>query len=160
MDGDQWADAISATSPAALAAALGEADFVVCALPHTAQTVGTFGAAEFEAMKPTAVFVNVGRGSNVDEPALIAALRGGRIAAAALDVVSQEPLPADAELWSLGDDKLICPGRRGRLSAISVFLCKSVLYGAFVWARRALNSQKRRFPARADPDSKKFTAAT
>jgi hypothetical protein len=39
---------------------------------------------------------------------------------------------------------------RGWLSALSVFLCKSVLYGAFVWARRALNNQKRRFPARAD----------
>jgi hypothetical protein len=37
----------------------------------------------------------------------------------------------------------------GRLSALSGFLCKYVLYGAFVWARRALNSQKRRFPARA-----------
>ena len=42
-----------------------------------------------------------------------------------------------------------CPGRRRRLSAISVFLCKSVLYGPFVWARRALKHQKRRFPARA-----------
>jgi ankyrin repeat protein len=47
------------------------------------------------------------------------------------------------------------PGRRsaraarGRLSALGVFLCKSVFYGAFVWARRALNSQERRFPARA-----------
>ena len=43
----------------------------------------------------------------------------------------------------------ICPGRRGRLSALCVFLCKSVLYGAFVWARRALNGQNCRFPARA-----------
>ena len=43
----------------------------------------------------------------------------------------------------------LCPGPPGRLSALSVFLCKSVLYGVFVWARRALNSQKRRFPARA-----------
>jgi ABC-type cobalamin/Fe3+-siderophores transport system ATPase subunit len=42
-----------------------------------------------------------------------------------------------------------CPGRWGRLSAIRIFLCKSVLYGAFVWARRALKHQKRRFPARA-----------
>jgi hypothetical protein len=42
------------------------------------------------------------------------------------------------------------PGRPGRLSALSVSLCKSVFYGAFVWARRALKSQKRRFPARAD----------
>jgi hypothetical protein len=41
------------------------------------------------------------------------------------------------------------PGPPGRLSALSVSLCKSVFYGAFVWARRALNSQKRRFPARA-----------
>ena len=39
--------------------------------------------------------------------------------------------------------------RRGRLIGLSVFLCKSVLYGAFVWACRALNSQKRRFPAGA-----------
>jgi hypothetical protein len=41
-----------------------------------------------------------------------------------------------------------CPGPPGRLSALSVFLCKSVLYGAFVWARRAHKHQKRRFPAR------------
>jgi hypothetical protein len=40
-----------------------------------------------------------------------------------------------------------CPGRRGRLSAISVLLCKYFLYGAFVWARRALKHQKHRFPA-------------
>jgi hypothetical protein len=51
-------------------------------------------------------------------------------------------------------DATECPGRRGRLSAIGVFLCKSVLYGACVWARRALAwHQNRRFPARAaDPD--------
>ena len=42
-----------------------------------------------------------------------------------------------------------CPGRPGRLSGLSVFHSKSVLYGAFVWARRALNDPKRRFPARA-----------
>ena len=40
--------------------------------------------------------------------------------------------------------------QRGRLSALSVFLCKFVLYGVFVWARRALNSRKRWFPARAE----------
>ena len=42
-----------------------------------------------------------------------------------------------------------CPHPPGRLSALSIFLCKSVFYGAFVWARRTLNRQKRRFPARA-----------
>jgi hypothetical protein len=45
---------------------------------------------------------------------------------------------------------VICPGPPGRLSPLSVFLCKSVLYGAFVWARRALKHQKRWVPARAD----------
>ena len=44
-----------------------------------------------------------------------------------------------------------CPGHPGRLSALSVFHIKSVLYGVFVWAREVLNSQKRRFPARAVP---------
>ena len=41
-----------------------------------------------------------------------------------------------------GAEACCCPGRPGRLSALSVFLCKSVFYGVFVWARRALNSQK------------------
>ena len=45
-----------------------------------------------------------------------------------------------------------CPGPPGRLRALSVFLCESAFYGTFVWARRALNSQKRRFPARAVGD--------
>jgi hypothetical protein len=43
-----------------------------------------------------------------------------------------------------------CPGPRKRFSALSVSHCKSILYGVFVWVRRALNGQKRRFPARAD----------
>ena len=50
---------------------------------------------------------------------------------------------------SVDGTALTVRAQRGRLSAISVFLCKSVLYGAFVWARSALNSRKRRFPARA-----------
>jgi hypothetical protein len=53
------------------------------------------------------------------------------------------------ELYAPALRYVYCPGRRGRLSARSVFLCKSILYGAFVWARRALKHQKRRFPARA-----------
>ena len=47
-----------------------------------------------------------------------------------------------------GAEACCCPGRPGRLSALSVFLGKSVFYGVFVWARRALNSQKWRSPAR------------
>lgn len=81
--------------------ALPEADYVVVAAPLTAQTRGMFGAAQFERMKPDARFINVGRGPIVDEPALIEALRDGRIAGAALDVFSEEPLPEDSPLWEM-----------------------------------------------------------
>jgi hypothetical protein len=61
--------------------------------------------------------------------------------------------PMQIDTWNRDEMNLTgggpCPGPPGRLSALRVFLCKSVLYGAFVWARRALNSRKRRFPARA-----------
>ena len=59
------------------------------------------GAAEFAAMKPGALIVNVARGSIIDEAALIAALREGRIAGAGLDVVATEPMPAANPLWDM-----------------------------------------------------------
>ncbi|MDP8957979.1 MAG: D-2-hydroxyacid dehydrogenase [Actinomycetota bacterium] len=77
------------------------ADFVVVALPLTRETEGVFGAEEFRRMKSTARFINVGRGRLVDEWALVAALRSGEIAGAALDVFHQEPLPADHPLWDM-----------------------------------------------------------
>jgi phosphoglycerate dehydrogenase-like enzyme len=52
-------------------------------------------------MKPTAYIVNVARGEIIDEPALIAALKGGRLAGAGLDVNETEPLPADSPLWDM-----------------------------------------------------------
>jgi phosphoglycerate dehydrogenase-like enzyme len=54
----------------------------------------------FAAMKPTSLLINLARGGIVDEEALVEALRQKRIAGAALDVFSQEPLPADHPLWS------------------------------------------------------------
>ncbi|HSJ50482.1 MAG TPA: D-2-hydroxyacid dehydrogenase [Actinomycetota bacterium] len=84
-----------------LADACAWADVVVNVLPATAATMHAFDAAIFHAMGPTTRFVNVGRGSTVDEEALVDALREGRIAAAALDVFQREPLPSESPLWGL-----------------------------------------------------------
>jgi phosphoglycerate dehydrogenase-like enzyme len=80
---------------------LGEAHAVVVAAPLTAETRHLFGEQAFAAMKPGAVFVNMGRGPIVEEAALIEALRTGRIAAAGLDVFETEPLPSDSPLWDM-----------------------------------------------------------
>ncbi len=80
---------------------LERADWVVLAAPHTAATRGMIGATELARMKPGAVLINLGRGALVDEPALVAALRAGCIAGAALDVVRAEPLAADSPLWAM-----------------------------------------------------------
>ena len=61
------------------------------------------------AMKPTAYFINAGRGQTVDEAALLAVLRERRIAGAALDVFQTEPLPADSPFWNLPNVVLITP---------------------------------------------------
>ena len=78
---------------------LARCDAVVVSAPGTQETENLFDAAAFAAMKPGAVFCNVGRGSLVDEPALIDSLSSGHLGAAILDVTRQEPLPADDPLW-------------------------------------------------------------
>ena len=86
---------------AALPELLAWADYVVLALPLTSDTHGLLGAEQLAVMKPTARLINVGRGDLVDEPALIDALAGGRLAGAGLDVFSVEPLPAESPLWDM-----------------------------------------------------------
>lgn len=78
---------------------LSRADCVIDILPAAADTAGFFDEASFAAMKPGAIFINIGRGATVDETALLAALRD-RLAAAYLDVTSVEPLPPEHPLWS------------------------------------------------------------
>ncbi len=77
------------------------ADVVIAALPSTPATENFFNADKFRAMKKGALFINIARASVVDEAALIEALQNGPIAGAALDVFSQEPLPADNPLWDM-----------------------------------------------------------
>lgn len=85
---------------AALTDVLGAGRVVCAVLPSTPATAGLMGKAAFAAMRDGALFVNVGRGDLVDEVALRAALRRGRPGHAVLDVVRDEPLPADSPLWA------------------------------------------------------------
>ena len=79
--------------------ALPHAGYVVIAAPETADTRHLIGAAQIARMKPGARLINVGRGSLLDEAALIRALETGALGGAALDVTSVEPLPPDSPLW-------------------------------------------------------------
>ncbi len=87
-------------------------DFIVVTLPLTADTRGFLGARELGAAKPSACLINVGRGEVVDQNALIEALAGKRLAAAALDVMVPEPLPADHPLWDM-EDVILTPHSSG-----------------------------------------------
>jgi phosphoglycerate dehydrogenase-like enzyme len=86
--------------PGGLPELLGESDVVVLCAPSTPETRGMIDADALAAMKPGALFVNVGRGTMVDEPALVDALERGHLAAAVLDVTSEEPLPSEHPLWN------------------------------------------------------------
>jgi phosphoglycerate dehydrogenase-like enzyme len=87
--------------PDRLAELAGQADAMVVSLPLTEQTAGMIDRAVIERLPPSCIFVNVGRGGVVDEPALVEALQEGRIAGAVLDVFATEPLPQDSPLWDL-----------------------------------------------------------
>ncbi len=87
--------------PEALDTLLPQADFVILTVPHTPATEGFFGRTRFQKMKPSAFFINVGRGKTTRLNDLVAALKAGEIAGAGLDVLEQEPLPADHPLWTL-----------------------------------------------------------
>ena len=93
-------------------------DLVLCA-PLTPDTNGLIGAAELALLRSGAHVVNVGRGQLIDEPALIDALDMGRVGAAALDVFTVEPLPAESPLWS-HPNVLITPHTAGATDLAAV----------------------------------------
>lgn len=84
-----------------LGAVLAESDAVLLCLPDTPSTRGILGRDELAAARPGITVVNVGRGSSIDEPALIEALRSGQVGSAVLDVTATEPLPPESPLWNL-----------------------------------------------------------
>ncbi len=80
---------------------LAESDHLVLCLPLTDATAHIIGEEELGRMRRSAYLFNIGRGGLIDQEALIAALREGRIAGAGLDVTEPEPLPPDSPLWDL-----------------------------------------------------------
>jgi len=112
--------------PESLHELLGEAHYVVNALPLTAATRGLIGPAELRSMRRDAVLINIGRGGTLQTDALLAALREGTIAGAGLDVTDPEPLPPEHPLW-LSERVIITPhfsgGRPGYFEHVTeIFL--------------------------------------
>lgn len=105
---DEW------VAPDGLPKLLARSDVVVMCAPLTRETRAMFDAGAFGAMKPSAYFINVGRGGSVDEGALVSALKDGRIAGAAIDVFAQEPPPAHHPLYAL-DNVIVSPHVSGFL---------------------------------------------
>ena len=92
-----------------LATLLGESDVVTLHVTLTGETRGFIGARELASMKPASILINTSRGAVVDLEALCDALEANRIAAAALDVLPEEPPGEHARILSLGDRVLLCP---------------------------------------------------
>ena len=76
-------------------------DFIVNCLPSSPETHKIFSESQFKKMKPSAMFINVGRGESVDEPSLAKALEDKEILCAALDTTDPEPLDVNSPLWTL-----------------------------------------------------------
>jgi phosphoglycerate dehydrogenase-like enzyme len=100
----------------ALHTALRQADALVVTVPGIPGTIGMIDAAALACLPPGAALVNIGRGTVVDEAALIAALRTGHVGYAALDVTAVEPLPADSPLWDM-PNVLISPHSASTVAA-------------------------------------------
>ena len=97
--GDTDPDVDELFGPDGLDEMLARCDAVVLSAPHTPETIDLFDGERLGRLKPGVVLVNVGRGTIIDEAALVAALESGQVGAAVLDVTRQEPLPADSPLW-------------------------------------------------------------
>jgi len=87
-------------------------DYVVVTVPYTPETDNMIGAEQLVSIKDGALLIGISRGHIIDEEAMVAALKSGKLSAAALDVFAQEPLPEDSELWDI-ENLLITPHAAG-----------------------------------------------
>jgi phosphoglycerate dehydrogenase-like enzyme len=124
------------------------ADILVLTLPDTPDTRGLIGAAELEALG-RGWLVNVGRGSVVDEAALVEALASGKLAGAGLDVFEQEPLPPESPLWAM-PNVVVTPHNLGnstdyapRLAEIFAHNLSAYQGTAGWWVNRVVEGRRR-----------------
>lgn len=132
--------------PDELLAVLPKADVVVSTVPLTTETQHMMAQAAFDAMKKGAYFINIGRGGTVDQEALVAALQGGKLAGAGLDVFEEEPLSPDSPLWAM-DNVLLTPHASGATPqyherAFAIFLDNLQRYQAGAALRNVIDKSK------------------
>lgn len=127
-----------------LCPAIREGDFVSLHMPSTSSTRGMFSEAQFAAMKPTAFLLNAARGDIIDEPVLIKYLTEGRIAGAGLDVLADDPMPADHPLMKL-NNVILTP----HMAALTKETSSKIAIMAAEGTLKVLNGEK--WPYVADP---------
>ena len=109
---DTLGRAVEQVSVDNLDSVLPDTDVIVLAVPRTPETNALLGADQIARLPAGAIVCNVGRGNAVDEPALIEALRDGRLGGAGLDVFAAEPLQEDSPLWDM-ENVIVTPHNSG-----------------------------------------------
>jgi D-3-phosphoglycerate dehydrogenase len=126
-------------------------DVLILSVPLTDRTRGMIGARELGLLKPGSLLVNVARGPLVVEDALVAALRSGHLAGAAVDVTATEPLPTDSALWEL-PQVIITPHVGGqsarRIDNMTDFFCENLRRDQAGEPLRNLVDKRLGFPTR------------
>ncbi|MBX9790290.1 MAG: D-2-hydroxyacid dehydrogenase [Pirellulales bacterium] len=126
-------------------------DVLILAVPLTDRTRGMIGKRQIDLMKPGALLVNVARGALVVENDLVAALRSGHLAGAAVDVTATEPLPTDSALWNL-PQVIITPHVGGqsarRIENMTNFFCDNLRRHQTGQPLRNLVDKRLGFPTR------------
>lgn len=116
---------------------LPQVDVLIGILPAAESTHRVIGRTVFEALPSHAWVINVGRGSTLDEDALIAALGAGEIQGAALDVTEVEPLPKDSQLWGVENLFITPHAAGGRPVGVAAFLDRNI--AAFLAGEELIN---------------------
>jgi phosphoglycerate dehydrogenase-like enzyme len=129
--------------PSSIVELCSQCDYVLMATPHTPETHKLMSAEAIKAMKTSAVFLNVGRGKCVDEPALITALSEGKIKGAALDVFYEEPLPESSPLWTL-DNVFMSPHCADRTKEFQFQSMQLFLRNTKAWAAAGATGEEQK----------------